>query len=102
MIENPHFSDGGPASREPAVLDAPFLSRARRRPPQLSHEHDTHAETFRRVERPPHARAVVAILQDLQGPKIRLGKLDGEMRVAPDQTSPSPRVTSSVRWRRSH
>lgn len=46
--------------------------------------HDTHAETYLRV-RAAAARLgrEVAILQDLQGPKIRLGKLDGEMRVAP-------------------
>ena len=45
--------------------------------------HDAHAETFRRVREAALAQGrEVAILQDLQGPKIRLGKIDGHMTVA--------------------
>lgn len=75
----------GPASREPSVLDA--LLSAGLDAVRLNFSHGTqeaHAETLRRV-RDASARAgrEVAILQDLQGPKIRLGKIDGVMRVAP-------------------
>lgn len=43
-------------------------------------DHDDHRETYRRI-RAAEARVgrPVAILQDLQGPKIRLGKLDGAL-----------------------
>lgn len=40
--------------------------------------HDSHRETFQRVRRVAESlRKPITILQDLQGPKLRLGKLDG-------------------------
>ena len=75
----------GPASREPAVLDALVAAGLDAVRLNFSHgTHESHAENVRRV-RDASARAgrEVAILQDLQGPKIRLGKVDGQMRVLP-------------------
>jgi len=73
----------GPASREPAVLDA--LLAAGLDAVRLNFSHgtfETHAETYRRVrEASARQGREIAVLQDLQGPKIRLGKIDGELRV---------------------
>jgi pyruvate kinase len=74
----------GPASREPAVLDALLAVGLDAVRLNFSHgTHDQHAETVRRV-RDAAARAgrEIAILQDLQGPKIRLGNVDGDIHVA--------------------
>ena len=75
----------GPASREPAVLDALIAVGLDAVRLNFSHgTHESHAETFRRVREAAarHDREI-AILQDLQGPKIRLGKIDGELHVEP-------------------
>ncbi len=69
----------GPASREPAVLES--LMRAGMDVARLnfSHgSHDDHRASMRAVREA--SRAVgrpVAVLQDLQGPKIRVGRLAG-------------------------
>lgn len=48
--------------------------------------HDDHRETFARIrEAEAKAKRPVAILQDLQGPKIRLGKIEGEVHLEPGQ-----------------
>lgn len=69
----------GPASRSPEILES--MVRAGMDVARLNFSHDTqevHAETFRII----HAAAqkvgrTVAILQDLCGPKIRVGQLSG-------------------------
>ena len=73
----------GPASREPAVLDALIGAGLDAVRLNFSHgTHDAHAETYRRVREAATRQArEVAVLQDLQGPKIRLGKIDGELHV---------------------
>jgi pyruvate kinase len=73
----------GPASREPAVLDALIAAGLDAVRLNFSHgTHEQHAETYKRV-RDASARQNrdIAVLQDLQGPKIRLGKIDGELHV---------------------
>ncbi len=73
----------GPASREPAVLDAMIAAGLDAVRLNFSHgTHDSHAETYKRVrEAAARAGREIAVLQDLQGPKIRLGKIDGEIHV---------------------
>ena len=44
--------------------------------------HEAHAETYKRVRDAASRQGrEVAVLQDLQGPKIRLGKIEGELKV---------------------
>jgi pyruvate kinase len=78
----------GPASREPAVLDR--LIAAGLDAVRLNFSHgtqDAHRETYQRV-RDAAARAgrPIAILQDLQGPKIRIGVVKGQMPVPTGST----------------
>ena len=69
----------GPASREPAVLDA--LVAAGVDVFRLNFSHGTqsdHAAMFHQVrEAAKRADRQVAVLQDLSGPKIRTGRLEG-------------------------
>ncbi len=69
----------GPASREPRILDE--LIAAGVDIVRLNFSHGTqadHAEKFHMVrEAARRAKRHVAILQDLSGPKIRIGRLDG-------------------------
>lgn len=73
----------GPASREPDVLAR--LVEAGMDVARLNFSHGTHedhAETARRVrDAAGRAGRPVAILQDLPGPKIRIGPLDGDKAV---------------------
>ncbi len=73
----------GPASREPAVLDAMIAAGLDAVRLNFSHgTHEAHAETYKRVrEASARQGREIAVLQDLQGPKIRLGKIDGELHV---------------------
>src|SRR3954470_1219502 len=71
----------GPASREPDVLLA--MVEAGMDVARLNFSHgslDEHAETVKRIR---HAagkgRRDIAILQDLPGPKLRIGSLRGEL-----------------------
>src|SRR5215212_7486363 len=69
----------GPASDSEATLDALIAAGTNIFRLNFSHgTHDTHAATFARI-RGAAARASceVAILQDLGGPKIRTGRLEG-------------------------
>ena len=69
----------GPASDSDAMLDALISAGADIFRLNFSHgTHETHSATFKRI-RGAAARAgrEVAILQDLGGPKIRTGKLEG-------------------------
>ena len=75
----------GPASRDPATLDALIAAGLDAVRFNFSHgTHALHAEAYGRVREAAarHGREV-AILQDLQGPKIRLAEIAGEVRVAP-------------------
>ena len=69
----------GPASREPAVLDA--IVRAGMDVARLNFSHGTqaeHAAVIRAIrEGEPAWGRPITILQDLQGPKVRLGKFVG-------------------------
>lgn len=73
----------GPASREPAVLDQLFAAGLDAVRLNFSHgSREDHAENYRRVrDAARRAGRPVAILQDLQGPKIRIGKVKGTMQV---------------------
>jgi pyruvate kinase len=74
----------GPASQEPAVLEAMLaagLDAAR-----MNFSHGTqawHQETIRRL-RAAAAKTgrPVAVLQDLQGPKVRVGRVQGQMELS--------------------
>src|ERR1700687_1711917 len=69
----------GPASRDEATIEQ--LIRAGVDICRLNFSHatqDEHAETFKRIRAAAvRATKVVAILQDLSGPKIRTGRLKG-------------------------
>jgi pyruvate kinase len=69
----------GPASGTPAVIEG--LIRAGMNVARLNFSHGTHEEHRHRVELIRRASRKlgipVAILQDIQGPKIRLGKFEG-------------------------
>ena len=81
----------GPASRDPEVL--PRMIEAGMDVARLNFSHgsaDEHAETARLVrEAAGRAGRQVAILQDLPGPKLRIGKLrDGVVEFKPgDETT---------------
>ena len=71
----------GPASREPEVLVA--MVEAGMDVARLNFSHgtlDEHAETLKRVRHAAgKARRDIAILQDLPGPKLRIGVLEGDL-----------------------
>jgi pyruvate kinase len=69
----------GPASDSDAVLDALIAAGVDIVRLNFSHgTHDTHAATYARVRAAARrAKREVAILQDLGGPKIRTGPVDG-------------------------
>ena len=70
----------GPASRDEAVLRALIQAGVDIIRLNFSHgSHEEHAETIARVRRISHrVGKAIAILQDLQGPKIRVGQLPTE------------------------
>jgi pyruvate kinase len=78
----------GPASRELPILEE--LARAGMDAVRLNFSHGTHAahaETFARVrEASVRVEKPIAILQDLQGPKIRIGLVKGSMDVPTGST----------------
>jgi len=71
----------GPASREPDVLEA--MVRAGMDVARLNFAHgdpEEHAETVARVRRAAAAAdREVAVLQDIPGPKLRLGPVAGDL-----------------------
>jgi len=106
----------GPASRDPEVLAR--LVDAGMQVARLNFAHgspEEHRETFRRIRAVAAERGrAVAILQDLPGPKLRLGELEGgaaalepgsEVTLACDQTKgdahtlpvPDPLLAEEVR-----
>jgi pyruvate kinase len=70
----------GPASQDPAVIEALIGAGADVFRLNFSHgTHASHEETCRRVrEASKKTGRIVAIMQDLSGPKIRTGGLDGD------------------------
>lgn len=79
----------GPASNGPEQLEA--LIRAGMDVARFNFSHGTHAEHQEVYGRLRAAEAktgkLVAVLQDLQGPKIRLGMLEGEVRLSRGDTA---------------
>ena len=73
----------GPASAKPEVLDAMIAAGLDAVRLNFSHgTHEAHAASYRLVrEAAARARKPVAILLDLQGPKIRLGPVRGKVAV---------------------
>src|SRR5258708_30694333 len=76
----------GPASDNDAVLDALIAAGADIIRLNFSHgTHETHAATFARVRAAAkRAKREVAILQDLGGPKIRTGPVEGDRPIRLD------------------
>ncbi len=70
----------GPASHTPEVVGALIDAGMNAARLNFSHgSHDDHARTFKTVRREASRRNTpVAILADLQGPKLRVGKIPGE------------------------
>lgn len=78
----------GPASRAPDQVEA--LARAGADVFRVNFSHGTHADHAQAIAAVRAAEAAVdrpiAILADLQGPKLRLGKFaDGQVKIAPGQ-----------------
>ena len=69
----------GPASSSPEVIDALLAAGVDIFRLNFSHgTHDSHAEVYRRVRDAAARRGcIVAVMQDLSGPKIRTGPLRG-------------------------
>jgi pyruvate kinase len=74
----------GPASDDQSTLDALIAAGTDIFRLNFSHgTHQTHAATYRRIrEASTRASCEVAILQDLGGPKIRTGRLQGGTAIA--------------------
>jgi pyruvate kinase len=70
----------GPASRDPETIRQMIRAGMNVARINFSHgDHETHGETIDRVRRvAQEENAVVAILCDMQGPKIRIGKVANE------------------------
>lgn len=78
----------GPASRDPQVLGQMIDAGLNVVRMNFSHgSHDDHRETFEMVRSIAKKKGVtIGILQDLQGPKIRVGRfVDGAITLAPGQ-----------------
>lgn len=70
----------GPSSSTPEVIGALIDAGMNACRLNLSHgSHDVHTKTYRAIRQEASRRGVaVAILADLQGPKLRVGKIPGE------------------------
>src|SRR5256712_4246355 len=81
----------GPASDSDAMLDALIVAGTDIFRLNFSHgTHDTHRATFARIRAAARrAKREVAVLQDLSGPKIRTGLLEGHK---PIQVKPGDRL----------
>jgi pyruvate kinase len=72
----------GPASREAATLERLAEAGMNVARINFSHgSHEEHAEVYRRVR---DIGGRIAVMQDLQGPKIRVGEIQGEMELVRD------------------
>ena len=70
----------GPASQSPEVIGALIDAGMNAARLNFSHgAHEVHAKTFKTLRREASRRDTpVAILADLQGPKLRVGKIPGD------------------------
>lgn len=84
----------GPASRDPETLRAMIRAGMNVARINFSHgDHKAHGETIDRVRKiAAEEDAVIAILCDIQGPKIRIGKLEKE----PIMVSPGDKITLTL------
>ncbi len=84
----------GPASRDPETLRAMIQAGMNVARINFSHgDHKTHGETIDTVRKiAAEEDAVIAILCDIQGPKIRIGKLEKE----PIMVSPGDKITLTL------
>ncbi len=78
----------GPASSDPSVLDALVRTGMDVARINMSHgDRETHRTTLRAIREASRAAGRrVGILVDLQGPKIRVGKLGKPLRLTPGET----------------
>ena len=85
----------GPSSDTPATLDALMRAGVNVFRLNFSHgTHESHRATFNRIrESASRADRIVAILQDLSGPKIRIGRLDGGKPIPLEDGAPLRIVT---------
>jgi pyruvate kinase len=79
----------GPATDPPDVLDA--MIQAGMNVARINFSHGTHAEHARRIaqvrDSAGRAGATIAVLADLQGPKFRIGEVEGgSLRIEPGAT----------------
>jgi len=84
----------GPASRDEETLRQIIRSGMNVARINFSHgDHETHGETIARIRRiAEEENAVVAILCDMQGPKIRIGKVANE----PLMIEPGQKITFTL------
>lgn len=84
----------GPASRDPEVLRAMIRAGMNVARINFSHgDHQTHGKTIDTVRKiADEEGAVIAILCDIQGPKIRIGKLEKE----PMMLAPGDKITLTL------
>lgn len=70
----------GPASDQPAVLDQLIQSGMDAARLNFSHgDHESHAHAIQAIrEAAERRRTAVAVIQDLQGPRIRIGEISGD------------------------
>ena len=70
----------GPASSTPEIIGALIDAGMNACRLNLSHgSHEVHTKTYRAIRQEASRRGVaVAVLADLQGPKLRVGKIPGE------------------------
>lgn len=72
----------GPASRDRATLEK--LAAAGMNVARLNFSHGKHEEHAEVCSRVRELGADIAVMQDLQGPKIRVGEIEGEMELVRD------------------
>jgi len=71
----------GPATSSPEMIETLIRTGVNVFRLNFSHgDHATHAESIRMIrEASQHIGSEVAILQDISGPKVRIGKIDGKL-----------------------
>ncbi len=73
----------GPATSEPEMIETLIRTGVNVFRLNFSHgDHPTHADNIRKIrEASQHTGTEVAILQDISGPKVRIGEIDGVLRL---------------------
>jgi pyruvate kinase len=74
----------GPASRDGATLEK--LAAAGMNVARINFSHGTHGEHAEVCRSIRDIGGDIAVMQDLQGPKIRVGEIDGELELVRDET----------------